>query len=329
MGAGALIYLKYIEYSKFITGSAPVGRLQQPRHKVPSFAQDTNKMIAKKSIETVSGSIGRLTIGSETINVVFKQFQHKYIFLDPLLSANDVYDDLSEKALAGDAIAARTLANELEKCGASFSTNEEYLSQLKLLKDENIYSTPNRKFDNFKIAPEGMKSFLAQIKTDYDYCEGLSKEKRSESNKWLSMAAENRDFLAMDRLSTMPSLNPELRHGTLENAWQEFGNKSSAIGLGMYYMGTQYSGDNNLLKPNPIKAYAYLLVGSQLELSSLSIVDPYNSSNREAEIQQKLSVLSADLNLSAQQQEDAEILAMELLETNPNCCYTGQPIVAK
>ena len=230
-----------------------------------------------------------------------------------------LYDRLSQRGEGGDIIAARMLSVLLSRCGETFINREEHDNALALLKNEGKYPSANPSYSAIKVQDEMLDSVASFFENEYELCKELSRDKRSEANKWARLAAEGGDFLAIEQLLNSSDISSGEKIDLIEKRWKEFGYVDSTTELAAILSGlSSFPGFADDVEADPKQAYAYFLVSTRINAAVLEETNPIEARQKEADSYAFEQILTS--KLTPQEHLDAEKLAVDLIESNDTCC---------
>jgi len=270
---------------KSIRVDAPTPSLERPQ-------QNTNPVLIEPEKDFIE-------IGDSRVYVDLRQNE---ISFDSRLGASNfasAYAALRKDALNGDVIALRSLAVTLRMCSEIPSTEKELDSLLEQLKPNDI-------------------SNVDVLSKSYKYCEGITETDRKNYLQWASLGNESGDFVSYSILSEQ--IEVHLKQELHQKWWDEHKFVGAANYLSNEYQRGVMDDAGTRTKPDYIKSYAYFLVTEKL---SGKFLEANNSQLALARIQPEIDERKSSIaiNLSPQQQIEAEALAVKLLEDgSTKCC---------
>ena len=186
--------------------------------------------------------------------------------------------------------------------------------------EEGVHPAVDNSYQG-KVPQKYREVVVEEFNHDYEQCKSIDQNKRDESSDWARVAAEGGDFLGLEMLTRDPNISTKERIALYEKIWSDFGSLESAINLSNILSGVGNHASYSLvagLEPNPKKAYAYFLASSNIEVAVSERFNPQDT----AQLQYELSIFEQLLTskLTAREHLEAEQLAIELIESNENCC---------
>jgi hypothetical protein len=152
----------------------------------------------------------------------------------------------------------------------------------------------------------------------FDFCEGISAELRQDYKSWAEMAAYSGDYFGIRFLTE--ELGPgQESHELWKVAWGQ-GHINAATATILYFR--HGHSDQSTGQPDYVQTYAWQLVRNKVYDAAFS----YSS----RPISQRSEGMAAALDATAgyltpHEQREAENLAADILEANPNCCIGNWP----
>lgn len=301
-------------------GAMPVVETNNPSDNV-SAAKDIDN---RPSVSLKAGADIRLErpigltaeIGGRPVSFVAKKLELN-AFLLPEGDGLYLYEKLLDRA-KDEPVAARLLSELLTRCSTTPVNRGDYDDAIKRLVDENVHPSADLNRPRI-VSDKAVASIKADFEHDFEQCSTLSAEKRGEAESWARLAAQGGDYLGLELLGKAPNISATERLASYEKRWTDFGDVNGALNLSGIFLG----GGESLPKfegiaADPVKAYAYFLAGTEIEVA---IIERSNAAEAE-QIRYENSVAEQRMTsgLSAQEHLDAESLAIELIESNPNCC---------
>ena len=256
-----------------------------------------------------------------TVPLVYeRRFTVNYDFSQPGV---DLFNDLSEMAKNGDALAARELGQQLDIC-------EESIRDKKLLGEE-IESIKNSfeagLEDEFRFEQgnyDDALNHISYIKSNFDRCESIGFDKINQKIEFYETASELGDYEATALLAAEFSENDDWEnfHKVNLELWNEYGDPTALSSLfPLYSSGTITPPAEILQNHSPqVITHAMNLAFSEFYYASIELQYPDDISNILPRSDIDFSLSETSQNLSPSDHLTAEEIANELLENNPNCC---------
>ena len=322
----ALISISVLAYAIYDT---PIVNIQPAiGHTKP---KETVPIPIVNDVETESKNISRTTlyVGGEAIFVDFKELDVKFFVLDPKINAATLYEKLSVKALDGDPVAARLLAQELAKCNSlKLAEDHQRITSIKTMYEEKqymkrqgegySYNLVDGEIRNLSLNPASLERMENRYAKQKKHCEGLTVSQQNESRMWAERAAEKGDFLAMNFLMSDAYADAQDKYAWAKKLWSEKGSIEALQTMwDIHYYGAD--SEDGGFQPSKMKAYAYYLAAGELEYAAGNESNQFNLPNIRTEFDTSKAIISAEL--SADEHLEAERYAAELISSNPNCCY--------
>ncbi len=264
-----------------------------------------------------SKNVSVVLMAGQPISVDWKSLDTKMYVLPEKYNAAELYERLEAKALAGDAVAARVLAFEIERCNDAFFDGVEHANSIDLVRNDKSYISPRGVAVKVDFDGDGMDRFIDQLNNEYRHCEDLSLEKRGHSTLWARYAAERGDFQATLLLKDL-IVEPSEKIDQLLVLWEDFGYVDALYELAVLNYQAEDDWVPSQTKSRKSLSVSYLLLAGKLKTIALMPGDTVDKPNFLSSRDQALRMLSADL--SAADHLDAEEYALELFRNNPNCC---------
>ena len=226
----------------------------------------------------------------------------------------ELYSQLRQEALAGDASAAFLLSTALNGCDFAYPDEVSMNEAIDHLRRTGELRAPG----TAEPTPIRPGSDISQVEEDlfrrpFRFCRGISLEQRAESTTWLKMAAEQgHPGAAIAYARKLGRSNEAVR--MYEIAWRD-GKYDAAGQLAKLYE----QGKGTERAPDAVKALAYYYLYNKITLHRLQgATTPIRSRGYELERQD----LDSRMASAAPEVRDAAMrLAKQLLRENPNCCY--------
>lgn len=264
----------------------------------------------------------KIVLADREFHIQWHELDLQEFQLPPGYTAMELYERLRKKALNGDAIAARLLALELERCQEAFLDRQQHDNSISQINTSAIYTSPRGVQVSVNLPKEDVSRFLEQLENEFEHCKDLPNEKRLESEQWAGVAAEGKDFQGAQLYVELAG-EPGVKEERALELWKEFGYVPALYELAMLNhklaspdLGYSYDSSKK------IRATAFLMLAGELSTTSLSadqMVDAPNIYSRKATA---LDLVSE--GLSASEYSDAEKMAIALLTNNENCCVLGR-----
>jgi len=264
-------------------------------------------------------------------SVSFSKVDLNFFTLPDGINVQMLYEKLSAKALNGDVVAARLLAQELAKCNSTtLAKKSDDITKLRQMHSDGnyveryesgySYSLDNGEIKNLSLNPLYIPRMEKSLATQRLHCQGVTESQQNESRDWAKLAAEKGDFLATRFLIEDNTASEKERYSWANKLWNETGAVEALHAMwGLHYYGnSQGRKGSDEFQPSKIKAYAYYLAAAELELVLISREDQFNFPNKRMELDSSKVLISAEL--SAAEHLEAEELATSMVSSNPNCC---------
>ena len=252
------------------------------------------------------------------IAVELKNRTGQPFYFEPTEKFVDMYVALEQAALSGEATAATQLYMHLKACSTVPET-EEAMSQV-LLRISEDGLMPNRKGDGLEPTPEGFdyEVYAQRLDKAFRFCEGISAEQRQDYKAWAEMAAYSGDYFGIRFLTEELGPGPE-SYKLWKIAWSQ-GHINAATASIIHFRHGYW--DQSTGQPDYVQTYAWQLIRNKVYDAA------YGFASRP--IPQRSEAMAAALDATAgyltpHQQREAENLAADLLEANPNCCIGSWP----
>ena len=236
----------------------------------------------------------------------------------PTRKLADMYDILALAAENGDVGAARELYKNLWGCNGTPSSIETHNSQIdKLWSTSSYISFLGDAPSEIKLSSSDLELREKIMREQFEFCLGVTQDKIDNRSKWIELAAEGGDRMAIETVALSLGQTKE-SFELYRNAWND-GWVGVGYGLAMKH-GQGIPGLNGG-KPDLIRQYAFTLATNTIWASALNYNESATAANKISDLDTALVRLSAVL--SALEQEKAEKLAASLIRDNKKCCKGG------
>lgn len=226
---------------------------------------------------------------------------------------NEVFDELLERAEAGDAPATRSLYERMESCRNLLKGGSTLAKSLDRLRTESLFYGP---MGRRRVSPDEIPRREDQLRRSFARCGDV--RERIESNtariEVLLEAAAEHDLLAMRALLRKNRADPAARMSTLQWMWSlgyaealtEISAvfRSAASGIGA--------------AEARVHDYAYYRAFTEIMAAAWNAGDPGRNAMRLHSMESLLAQKAGQLSPS--QQSASDRLAITLVRENPNCC---------
>lgn len=233
----------------------------------------------------------------------------------PLAPYGHQYESLYERATYGDRDAAFTLFYVVDYCKNALGSKEELDSAIETARATMTVDVPHRDAPIEIHDLQTLERFERRMVSMYKNCEAITSEQAAEADKWLLEAANGGPTEALTYYaSTLDDRAAATEY--LERAWA-MGSVSALDYLGQTYLSLYQSG---AMPENDVKAYvafyAYAILAEQ------GTIAHGNDATEVIQTHKKRLAEPAFL-LSDREQEEAIDLAMDMIRSNSNCCYSN------
>jgi len=226
--------------------------------------------------------------------------------------------ELSDQGVPGAASSAEGL---LRQCANAPRTQEAFASHVQYFLETGQFSSkdPSLAGLKVKIGSNAYNQLYQDMQLQYVLCSKVTDRQLEKIDTLHDLAFERGDFavLSEETLQSFDS-DPDRFHEISERSW-ELGNVGALQSLSLsYQLGIAPSTEG---VPDRTTAYAYALAGSIIEGRVLS--ESQDNVFEIDDIRQSLNVASSTLTL--QEQDQATLLAEEIITGNKNCCISVWP----
>ena len=228
--------------------------------------------------------------------------------------------DLIELANDGNAEAAHDVHRLLNDCANTPRSLSEYNDSLLELQENGLlnYSLGigvNPGF-RFEVGSKPHQSVVDTLKLKFVSCKNVSNQQIENREVWRQRALDLGSLLSLSsKASELSRSDPEAAFKIYTQLW-EAGQVRSVSKIAQAYRSGTAPGLNG--KPDLMKAYAFELLQNKTFTRALDVSENPNASNIQTMMHNSLSIDSASLTLD--ELNAAEVLAIELLRRNKDCC---------
>lgn len=291
---------------------------------VPALVESEPDSLAAQ-IRTVDGPVGRKPIalvltfpGGEEIPITLEFPPQPYIanLSDRLL---DDYLWLSDAAIRGDPVAARTLALGLSQCRESFTDQASLDGAVRKLRQERLLTYPPHtgRMPEPLTPTSNVERRVSLLLRRFNYCEGITPDQLEEESLYAKLAADAGDYAGMSHWARiLYEAEAANLHFEVQTRLWNLGWIAMTDTLALHYQNKVL--DGAFREPDWIRAYAYMQIYDAFNVAVPENVHPVPYSLRVSSTREVLAGIAQ--HLSAHQQLEAEALAVELLRRNPECC---------
>jgi len=263
------------------------------------------------------GHVIQFDNGREVSVNLRRRTEHPFYFL-PTNKFVDMYHELEFAALSADATAANQLFINLKACAALPAT-EELLNDL-LMRARDNGMIPSRRGDGLQAAPEGFdyNAYARNKKSGFEFCDGILPELRQDYLKWGMMSAYAGNYYGIRFLTEELDIGQE-SFDLWKTAWEQ-GHVNAATAIVVHMR--RGIRDQSIGDPDLVQTYAWQLIRNKIYDAAYGYSPQPDSRRAEA----MASALHSTAGyLSPHEQEVAENLAVDILESSSNCCIGDWP----
>ena len=277
-----------------------------------------NQVEPINQIDDINNNLS-ITIADESISVTLKNLELTPFAL-PDKDAIYLYEKLSDKALAGEAVAARLLSGLIEECNETHVDEALHNESLDRLREHQEYPSANPKFSGIKVSEDMIQQIDDYFVKQYSKCKGLTLSQRKESQQWARLAADGGDFLGLEQLARHPDTTGNERVALLERKWNDYGFIDSVTGLAAALSDYGKPPGYEDTEVDNVKAFAYFLIGSKLNVAVAEKDGQSSIALTELRVGNDTFESLVSRNLTPAEHLAAEQLALEMIKNNINCC---------
>jgi hypothetical protein len=219
---------------------------------------------------------------------------------------------LTDRAMDGDAKAALLLYQILEECRSAFDSRNVLEESIENLRQTHSIQLPSWDQPYRMNNPEALEQFIEVTEHEFEICFPITRAQKNESGKWLQMAVDGGNDLAILYYANQAG-SPEEAISLLERTWRN-GHPESLKLLADSYLEAYNDGSAPEGHIDSLAAqYAYALL--------LWESSKFHAHGSLSEYQSAVSKLT-DMSERMYEHERNEAIerATALLESNQNCC---------
>lgn len=256
--------------------------------------------------------VAKLTFPSgREVTVQLRQFDWIYPPFKPSAKFSESYDALVEAANNGDIPSARYIGDRLRHCQNAFSDRASLDNAISVLKDKRIVTYPPGSWreDEVLSSSADLTPLIAGLERRFGACEGISNDQKRNASLWSSRAAAEGDYFA-----TRDLISADRNSKRSLELWQELldaGYSMPFQEMAAYFFRQSNSTDG---RPDYFQSYAHLFAHSKLKETSFAYKNGFDK------VYDHEGLIALGDLLSAQERMQAEELAADMIENNPNCC---------
>ena len=227
------------------------------------------------------------------------------------------FEALQEMALAGDQFAPIILHGIVKSCEMAPANDAALQNEISQLEQTHRIRSPQDGREIYIDDPDVISQMVQRMTDAYDDCRLLSSVQRSDPEKWLELAAENGNSVAMVDLANQ--IEDVARSDSLhERSWRA----GDSFGLLGMYKSRLRDFDSGEKPDGKVLAYATFIAYSIL--TEARYRQPESRIAAKAADKVKLDLENKMQELRPEEADRAMDMAREIISTNPNCCYSLQ-----